>query len=307
MIRPAKITWAATVLLLGSGIALALGIFALSIPDADRTISIVAVAVGACGIVTGTGLFRLWCWARISALILGGLSAYVGLVLLAMIPFFEIPVPPNLQGQIATEAATKIAMEMKIALVIVFFLSGAIGSWWVYLFSSSSIKELFGSSTTTRSRPFKFSVVGWYFIMTAILGIWSLWQGVGHKPPILMEFGSLVIGWGALVVSASYIAVQLFLGTGLLRGRGKSRILAIYYLLFGCLDVIVFLLRPGREARISTYYAIFTASRPTFDMYLSKASWSQYMKTASIEWAIFALVAIWFLAGWSEKPDPAKE
>lgn len=306
MIRPARITWAAAVLLFGSGIALTLGIFAFSVPGADRTISIVAVLIGACGIVTGTGLFRLWRWARISALIAGGLSAYVGFVLTPVIPFLQIPVPPDLQEQMTTETETEIAMRIKIVVMIVFLLSGAIGFWWAYLFSSSAIKELFSRSATTRSRPFKFSVVGWYFILTAIIGIWSLWQGVRHRPAIIMEFGSLLVGWSAMVVKASYVAVQLFLGGGLLRGKEQSRRFAIYYLLFECLNVFVFLFRPGREVRITAYHDMLVASRPTFDMYLSTASWSHYMRALSIEWAIFALTTIWFLARQVNKPDPAK-
>jgi hypothetical protein len=306
VIRLGRIAWAAAVLLLESGIALALGIFVLSIADADRTVSIVAVVIGAWGIVTGIGLLRLWGWARISALIVGGLSAYVGFALTPMIPFLQFPIPPDLQEQITTEAATETEMRIKIVLIVVFLLFGAIGFWWAYLFSSSKIKERFGSSAVTRSRPFKFSVVGWYFTITAIFGIWSLRQGVQHTPPIMMKFGSLVVGWSALVFRASYAAVQLFLGGGLLRRGEQIRRFAIYYLLFECLNVVVFLLRPGREARITAYHNMLAASRPTFDMYLSAASWSHYMRAASIEWAIFALIAIWFLARQNSTPDSAK-
>jgi hypothetical protein len=306
VIRPARIIWAAAVLLLESGIALALGIFALSIADADRTVSIIAVVTGVWGIVTGIGLLRLWRWARISALIVGGLSAYVGFALTPMIPFLQIPVPPDLHEQITTAEATEMAMQMKIVVMIVFLLSGAIGFWLAYLFSSSTIKELFGSSATTRSRPFKFSVVGWYFVINAITGIWSLWEGVRHRPSLMMEFGSLLVGWSALVVRASYTTVQLFLGGGLLRKREQIRKLTIYYLLFECLNVVVFLLRPGREVRIAAYHDMLAASRPTLHTYLSTTFWSQYMRAASIEWAIFALITIWFLARQNNMPDPAK-
>jgi hypothetical protein len=274
LIRPARITWTAAVILFGSGLLLALGIFAFSIPGADRTISVVAVVIGAWGVVTGVGLLGLWRWARISALIVGGLSAYVGFVLTPMILFIQIPVPPDLQEKMTTEAATEIAMRMKIVLMIVFILSGAIGFWWAYLLSRNTIQELFGSSAAARSRPFKFSVVGWYFVITSIFGVLSLWRSGRHGPPIIMEFGSLLVGWSALAVRASYAAVQLFLGGGLLRGREQSRRIAIYYLLFECLDVVVFLFRPGREARITAYHEMLAASRPTIDMYLPTVSWS---------------------------------
>jgi hypothetical protein len=190
--------------------------------------------------------------------------------------------------------------------MIMFLLSGAVGFWLAHIFSSSTIKEVFGSSTTNRSRPFKYSVVGWYFVITSILGIWSLWQRVRHGPPVMMEFGSVLVGWSALVVMSSYAAVQLFLGSGLLRGKEQSRRFTIYYLLFECLDVLVFFLRPGRDARIGAYYDMLAAVRPTFNMYLSTASWSRYMKTASIEWAIFALVMAWFLARQNNSSIPAK-
>jgi hypothetical protein len=306
VIRPAQVTWAAAVILFGSGIALALGIFAFSVPGADRTISIMAVVIGAWGIVTGTGLFGLRRWARISALIAGGLSAYVGFALTPMIPFFRIPVPPDLQEQITTGEATETAARIKTVLLVVFLLVGAVGLWWAYLFRSSKIKELFGSPATTGSRPFKFSVVGWYFVMNAILGILTLWQGVRHGPALMMAFGSLLVGWGALVVRALYTAVQLFLGVGLLRRTKQSRRFTVYYLLFECLNVIVFLLRPGREARIAAYHDMLSASRPSFDLYLSTASWSLYLRFASIEWAIFALITIWFLVRQNGAPDLAK-
>lgn len=118
----ARIGLAAAVLFLGSVIALALGIFAFSLTDADRTVSIVAVVIGAWGIVTGIGLLRLWRWARISALIVGGFYAYVGFALTPMIPFFQIPVPPDLRDQITTEAATEAEMRIKIVLILVFLL-----------------------------------------------------------------------------------------------------------------------------------------------------------------------------------------
>jgi hypothetical protein len=302
----ARIGLAAAVLLLGSVIALALGIFAFSLTDADRTVSIVAVVIGAWGIVTGIGLLRLWRWARISALIVGGFYAYVGFALTPMIPFFQIPVPPDLRDQITTQAATEAEMRIKIVLILVLLLFGAVGFWWVYLFSSSTTKERFGSSALTQSRPFTFFVVGWYFVITAIFGIWSLWQGVQHSPTIMMEFGWLLVGWSAFVVRASYAAVQLFLGSSLLRRGEQSRRFAIYYLLFECLDVIVFLLRSGREARIAVYHDMLSASRPTFDMYLSTVSWSRYMRAASIEWAIFALITIWFLVRQNDAPNPAR-
>ena len=296
MTRPAKITWAAAALLFASGIASALGIFALSVPGADRTVSIVVLAIGVWGIAMGAGLFRLWRWARISALIAGGFSAYVGFTLMPMAFFTQVPVPPELSEQVTTEVSTEIAMRIKIAVIIALLLFAAIGFWWAYLFSSRPIKELFGDPTTGRARPFMFSVVGWYFVISAIFGMVSFWQGVRHGPPIRMEFGSLMIGWSAFVVTASYFVVQLFLGSGLLRGRELARKFAIYYLSFELLNIIVFFLRPGREARIIAYHDMLVASHPTFDMYFSSASWSHFMRVASMEWAIFALITIWFFA-----------
>jgi hypothetical protein len=304
VIRSAR--WAAAVLLLGSAIALVSGIFAFSLAGADRTVSTVAVVVGACGIVTGIGLLRLWRWARISALIVGAVYAYVGFALTPMIPFFQFPIPPDLREQVTTEAATETEMRIKIILIVVFFIVGAIGFWWAYLFSSGEIKERFGSLPTTRSRPFKFSVVGWYFVITAILGIWSLWRGVQHSPLPIMVFGSLLIGWSALIVRALYVTVHLCLGVGLLRRGDQSRRFAIYYLLFECLNVIVFLLRSGREARIAVYHDMLSELGPTFGLYFSTASWSHYMRAASIEWAILSLITIWFLVKQNHAPNPAK-
>jgi hypothetical protein len=306
VIRSGKIAWAAAVILFGSGIALALGIFAFFVPGADRTVSIIAVVIGAFGIVTGIGLFARWRWARISALILSGLSAYVGFTVTPLIPFIQIPVPSDLGEQITKEAATETAMRIKILFLIVFLLVGAVGFWWAYLFENSATKELFGSSVAIRPRPFMFSVIGWYFVINAILGVFTLWDGVRHSPALMMDFGSLLVGWNALIVRASYTAVQLFLGSGLLRGKKQSRRFAIYFLLFVCLDVIVFFLRPGREARIAAYHGVLVASRPTFDMYFTTTFWSHYMKATSIEWSIFAVVTIWFLTRLNSTSDPAK-
>ena len=176
MIRPARITWAAALLLFASGIALALGIFAFFVPDADRAVSIVVTVGGVWGLVTGTGLLRLWRWARMSAVITGGLSTFVGLTLIPMIPFLQIPVPNDLQGQ----------LRMKVVLIIVFLFFAVIGFWWAYLLSSSTIKELFGSSAMAHARPFTFTVVGWFFLINAILTGWSVYRGVRHGPLIMM-------------------------------------------------------------------------------------------------------------------------
>jgi hypothetical protein len=302
VIRPARITWTAALLLFGGAIALALGTLAFFIPGEDRTISIMALVVGAWGIVTGTGLLRLWRWARISALITGGLAAYVGSMLTAMILFFHLPVPSDLREQLTMEAATEIVTKIKMILMIVLPLFAAAGFWWVYLFSDRTIKELFGSSASTRPRAF--TVVGGYFVMSALFGAWFLWQGVRQRGPLItMDFGSILVGSSALVARISYIVVQLFLGAGLLRRTGPGRKLAIYYLLFECLNITVFLLRPGREARIALYHDMIAASSPTLGTDLSSASLSGFMRVASIGWALFALIAIWFLARRSNPLD----
>src|SRR5262249_19651119 len=62
-------------------------------------------------------------------------------------------------------------------------------------------------------------------------------------PAIL--FGIVLTGWAALALYAACAAAQIYLGTGLLRLREKTRVGTIGYLCFGAVNNAFSLVRPG--------------------------------------------------------------
>jgi len=290
MTRPARITWAAAVILIGSGIALTAGIVALPIPGEDRTISIAFVVAGTSGIITGIGILRLQRWARRFILIFSGLAAYFGSAVAPIVLSLRVPAPPEVPGQIPDQ----VTIAMKVTFFAACLILTAVGVWWAYLFSRDTTKESFGTPTSVRSRPFSISVIGWYLVISGISSALSLLSI--RRNPAMMAFGSVFTGWTAIVVFVLYSAVHLYLGIGLLRHRQQSRGLAMYYCLFQLLNVAVFFLRPDREDRVTAYHDLLVASGTALDTQFSPGSLSSFLRLVSIEGSVFALLALWFLA-----------
>ena len=124
---------------------------------------------------------------------------------------------------------------------------GAVGLWWAVLFNSRSGKTQFvGNRLAEDARPVSISIIAWLFI----LGFLSLPFTLAMRWPMAF-LGLLLTGWIASAVSTLYAAFQMYVGIGLLRLSPRSRVLAIYYSIFGAVNSILFYSLPGHETRIA--------------------------------------------------------
>jgi len=281
MTRPAKITLAAVIVLIGGGLALTAGAFALTNPVQNHFISLIVLLIGAWGLATGVGVLRLQRWARLCVFIFVGLTTYLGTSVVPLLMFFQMHLRPDVPE--LTEGRRTI-------LVLLFLLLIAPCIWCTYVLTTRASRELF--AVPSAPQPLGVAIIGWYLVISGIFEIAGLVR-FGHSPK--MSFGFVFTGWSATAVLLFYTAVHLCLGIGLLRRKEQSRRFSIYYCVFQLFDVAVFYLRPDREATVKTFYnarALYSAASATF---LPFDALSRFVRLASIEWGIFTLIALWVL------------
>lgn len=282
MSRPTNMTLVAVIVLLAGGLALITGAFALTIPREDRTVSVVVLVMGVWALATGAGILRFQRWARLSVLVFVGLTAYLGATFAPLIISIRIP---------AKSGMPELPEGGRVAILATCLLLIIVGLWCARVLVTRPATELFGLPPAQRS--FGIAVIAWYLAMAGITGGLVLFR-IRHVPP-LMTFGFVLSGWSAFGDLLFDSAADLFLAIGLLRRLEQSRRLAIYYGIFRLLDVAVFLLRPDREARLKTYYNARIFYNPAAAQF-SLAGLSRFMRLESIEWFVFTLMAVWFLA-----------
>ncbi len=190
------------------------------------------------GIATGIGVFFLKGWARISIIVFGVFVIFVGFfggVTILMMPLHS-------SGPNAVDAF----MAIKAAIAAFYLLIGAIGLWWVLLFNSRSVKTQFASDHLVEdARPVSISIIAWLFIVGCLFLPLSL---VMRWPMVFL--GLLLTGRTAAFMFALLTVFQFYVGMGLLRLNPRSRVLAIYYSVWGALNGILLYALPGREARL---------------------------------------------------------
>jgi hypothetical protein len=282
MTRPAKITLAAVIVLIGAGLSLTAGAFALTNPNQNHFISLFVLLFGVWGLATGVGVLRLQRWARLCVFIFVGLTTYLGTSVAPLLMFFQMHLRPDVPE--LTEGRRTILLLLCLLLI-------AAGLWCASVLTTRASRELFGVSSAPQ--PFGVAIIGWYLVMSGIFEIVGLVR-TGHSPR--MSFGFVFTGWSATAVLLFYTIVHLCLGIGLLRRKEQSRRLTMYYCVFQFFDFAVFYLRPDREAAVKTFYnvrALYSAASATF---LPFDALSRFVRLASIEWCIFTLIALWVLA-----------
>ena len=254
----AIITLVGSILTLGIGVIGALGVLVQrnTVPQgvglvATALVGVLVMTLSALwGIATGIGLLMLKGWARISIIVFASLLALsvCGAPMMLMIPF---PPTPGADASVMT--------GIRIGMAVFYLFLGAIGIWWLVLFTRPSVKVQFsGGAPVAREggRPLSVSVIAWLLILGATSMPVCLLMRV---PTILLGF--LLTGWAAVLTYVSLLIVLLCLGIGLLRLRPLARTLAIYYSVFGIINMALFYLRPGYEARMA---AIMQASSKFF-------------------------------------------
>ncbi len=250
MPRPASVTVSAILVVLGSLFTLVLAAAMFWLPTSGGAgieherafaigLGVVYLVAAATGLATSVGLFRLRRWARVLLLAFAGvlvLFCSFAVLLVALVPMPEVaapdvPMPPNFRAIAIT----------------VFAIPGAIGTWWLVLFTRPRITDAFGGEAVAdpSAPPTIVLLIGW---LTVIGGVASLAIAWTESPWFFL--GIFLEGWGAKASYLAFALFQLYVGRGLLRLEERSRVLAIWFFIVGSLNGVVALLSPGMRARI---------------------------------------------------------
>jgi len=297
MKRSVSVTLVGILALLGSLFALASGILMAVVLAVSRSSNAAMSAPGAkfgvlfgvaflvlpsiWGVATAIGIFFLKQWARISIIVFGAFVVlggfFGGLVILIM------PMPT-----VGPTDASSFAI-IRVVMGVFYLLMGAIGLWWVLLFNSRSVKGQFAGSQLTidgTGRPVSISIIAWLLIFGCAFTPF----GLAMRMPVAF-MGLLLTGWAAAAFFILLSACQLYIAIGLLRLNPRSRVLAIYYSVFGGLNGILIYALPGREARMA---ALMKAMPAYFHQPMPTPMPFPYWPFA-VMIAAFMLVQIYFL------------
>src|ERR1700722_1934497 len=235
MNRSAGVTISAIAVMLGSGLALLMGMMMLiassgGIPVPENQaqfmkyfmilMAVVFFSAGAWGISTGMGLLRVREWSRISMLVFSALMLFICIPGLLM--FLTMPFPPP--GTAPSPQLTKnVLMGTKIFLTLFYAFLAVLGGWWLYFFNKRSTKEQFlkvpgGSSDrilaeamiAQGARPLSITLIAWYLLISAFIGV----LGLSVNPPVFFlgfffkgTFASLIMFGLAIVQSLTVVLI----------------------------------------------------------------------------------------------------
>ncbi|MFZ3243922.1 MAG: hypothetical protein WA185_02515 [Candidatus Acidiferrales bacterium] len=253
MKRSGDVTAAAIVLFFGSGVLVLFVLFGvlgvaltssqLQLPPEARYgqfFGLVFYALSsAWGIATGVGILQLRPWARISMLIMSGVAIFLsvfGALGLAMVPMIMRQTPD------VPLAAMRVVIAVGVAMLLVPI---AIAIWWLILFTRKRVIAEFAArgaagppadpqtaftapapplassvaSTSPRMqlsyrRPVSITVIAVFLLAGAAAFPMFLFYPASWR--VTVFFGMILTGRAVLVVFATYSALGILLGTGLL-------------------------------------------------------------------------------------------
>lgn len=192
--------------------------------------------LGVWGIWTAVAIFRRRGWARISILVFAALLAFMGASALLAILVMPFPSPPGV-------SVSARAMEnVRWAIAASYGALALIGAWWLVLFNTRATKQYFAEREPAResARPLSIVVIGWYLLVCAA---GTALAAVLRVPTML--FGLIVTGWSAVALCTALVAIDIYLGAGLLRLRERARLWSIVYFCAVAANSVVSLARPG--------------------------------------------------------------
>src|SRR5216684_2447898 len=205
------------------------------------------------GIATGIGLILLRNWARISALIWGGLCVFFGAIGIPIVFFIPL-VPPESVPNLSADGMQAVRW------ILLFFygLPLIVGIWWLILFNRKTAKAQFAATTTSaasgqtqKSRcPLPVAVLAWFYI-TSILNLLFLPFLPFHVPTFV--FGRLLSGSaGVTVLMLSCLAFAVS-GVGLLKLKAWSYSLTLGLQVFWLASGAVSMLSPNYNAVMESF------------------------------------------------------
>lgn len=296
--RPASITAAGLVAILGSLfilLCLSAGFLGAlltttsgnppELPQFVRTAMLAMMGLMMCvsvfGVVTGIGLIRLRNWARISALIWGGLCVFFGVLGIPIAFLMPLAPPPN-----APELPVGTAQALRWFMVFIYGVPLIVGIWWLILFNRKSIKAQFSGALISSDAalpqkpraPLPITVLAWFYV-TSILNVLFL-PFLPFRIPILI-FGRVVSGNMGLAVLLLSCLVFFACGLGLLKLKPWSYSLTIGLQVFWLASTAVSMFSPNYEAVMDSFLRDIQAS-----LHLPEAQFPGQNLTNHFGWAV---------------------
>ena len=292
MKRSVGVTVSAILVLVGSLLWLAISLLTVStlarrlasmpVPMRYATVGVAwfLVVCSVLGCLTAIGLFRLRRWARISLLAFAFLLTYTAGFSTVSMTLFPLvtrqPLSPH------TELLARLVMIGCFSLPVL-----AIGSWWLYLFNQPSVRAQFAQPITTSQRPASMTVIGVLLIVGGLMA----WACPLIRMPATF-FGLLFTGWVGTLILLVQGMLALTLGIGLLRLQELARRCTIGYLVYGVLNISLFVLLPGSGERWDAIQAIFLSQ-----IQHETLSTGRLMFSMLAHPTVLCLVQLWFLIG----------
>jgi len=324
--RTAGITFAATIIFLGSGFTLLMsvatvvgGIYLLRrppssaeigpIPNLNFSLGIALVlysALSAWGIATGIGVLKLRPWARASVLVFGALMLFTSIFSVLGLALIG-PMLPVRAGSPPPAAVWRVLLG-------VMAIPALVGAWWLVYFNLRSVREQFAEYATTGhysatdgsaktlflgpQRPISITLIALLYLM----GVPGLMLAPLRGFPVVL-FGVVIYGAAARAIYLIYLPVCIYAGIGLLKLKPPARLLAIGLSVLHLLSGICSVFLPGSEERMEAVLAGMHLALPGV---LPLSTLWPLIRIASVVGFLISLVILWALVRAHEAFIPSR-
>jgi hypothetical protein len=198
------------------------------------------------GLATAVGIFQLKRWARYSTLIFAVILVGLGLLMAVVFAFMPFPARPQ---PTSASLPPNFAFTFKVVMILIQLAVAALGAWWLHYFSRTKIKSIFEGQQNEEAEA-----IGRRPLSIAVLSVLTLvglpWMLVSAWMALPIAFcGTLVGGTTARLAYLAFAAAATYIGVGLWRLVPASRLIAVAFYAFGCVNATLFYTLPGREDR----------------------------------------------------------
>lgn len=229
------------------------------------------------GVASGIGLLKLRGWGRMSMLVFSSIMIFFSVIPMLIFPFVPIPQP--------ADTTANLGLFVRGGLEVFYGFFVALGIFWIYFFNKRSVKEQFSPATESaavittpqmqavtmsssapvgavpgQKRPVLIMVIGVFNIVSCASMALVL---LLHTPAVF--FGFELHGIEAIIAFATFGAVGLAAGVGLLRFRLWGWLTAVFFQAVGIANIASFLFIPGAMDRFNSVmqrqYAVWGISQ----------------------------------------------
>jgi len=210
----------------------------------------VCLALAGWGIITSVGLFRMRRWARVSALIIGGLLVFFGLpgfsmmILMAMV---SLPAPTGVDPAHANtvQMVTRIGFT---AIALFYAFISAIGIWWLHYFNRKAVREALTTGASGPLGPPRRPALISILAILNIVGI-PMCALMAFAPLPMAIFGIVVHGWAKAITFLIFGVLAGISGVGLWRLKEWGRRTGIACQCMGLINNLFFVFQPETMKR----------------------------------------------------------